>query len=152
MADHVKILVVDPNVGALTALRDSLSFAADLEFVGDAGLGPVALTWARTLQPDVVVVAIDEPAARSLSTIDLLARGNPSWTVLALMASFEQEYIGVSPSSTVQAPQVPRSQTSFAPVKFEWLRNASSKVTRGSTCSFSALPLTCSIMGTVPGP
>ena len=30
MADHVKILVVDPNVGALTALRDSLSFAADL--------------------------------------------------------------------------------------------------------------------------
>ena len=57
MADPVKILVVDPNVGALTALRDSLSFAADLEFVGDAGLGPVALTWARTLQPDVIVVA-----------------------------------------------------------------------------------------------
>jgi pilus assembly protein CpaE len=91
MADHVKILVVDPNVGALTALRDSLSFAADLEFVGDAGLGPVALTWARTLQPDVVVVSIDEPAARSLSTIDLLARGNPAWTVLALMANFDQE-------------------------------------------------------------
>src|SRR5438270_5198746 len=91
MADPVKILVVDPNVGALTALRDSLSFAADLEFVGDAGLGPVALTWARTLQPDVIVVAIDEPAARSLSTIDLLARGNPAWTVLAMMATFDQE-------------------------------------------------------------
>ena len=60
MPDHIKILVVDPNAGALAALRDSLSSASDLEFVGDAGLGPVALTWARTLQPDVVVVAIEE--------------------------------------------------------------------------------------------
>src|SRR5712691_3136782 len=91
MADHIKILVIDANVGALAALRDSLSFAAELEFVGDAGLGPVALTWARTLQPDVVVVAIDEPAARPLATIDLLARGNPSWTVLGIMAHLEPE-------------------------------------------------------------
>src|SRR6266581_1788831 len=91
MSDHVKILVVDPNVGALTALRDSLSSASDLEFVGDAGLGPVALTWARTLQPDVVIVAIDEPAARPLATIELLARGNSSWTVLGLMSQFDQE-------------------------------------------------------------
>src|SRR5216683_2888752 len=78
MADHIKILVVDPNVGALATLRDSLSFAPELEFVGDAGLGPVALTWARTLQPDIVVVAIE-----------LLARGNPSWTVLGLMTQFD---------------------------------------------------------------
>src|SRR5260370_41045907 len=91
MADHIKILVVDSNVGALATLRDSLSFAPELEFVGDAGLGPVALTWARTLQPDVVVVAIEDPAARPLATIELLARGNPSWTVLGLMSQFDQE-------------------------------------------------------------
>ena len=91
MPDHIKILVVDPNAGALAALRDSLSSASDLEFVGDAGLGPVALTWARTLQPDVVIVAVDEPAARPLATIELLARGNPSWTVLGLMSQFDQE-------------------------------------------------------------
>jgi pilus assembly protein CpaE len=91
MADHIKILVVDPNVGALAALRDALSFAPELEFVGDAGLGPVALTWARTLQPDVVIVAVEEPAARSLGTIELLARGNPSWTVLGMMSGFDQD-------------------------------------------------------------
>jgi pilus assembly protein CpaE len=91
MADHIKILVVDSNVGALATLRDSLSFAPELEFVGDAGLGPVALTWARTLQPDIVVVAIEEPAARPLSTIELLARGNPSWTVLGLMTQFDPD-------------------------------------------------------------
>src|ERR671937_562443 len=91
MADHIKILVVDPNVGALAALRDALSFAPELEFVGDAGLGPVALTWARTLQPDVVIVAVEEPAARPLATIELLARGNPHWTVLGTMSSFDQD-------------------------------------------------------------
>jgi pilus assembly protein CpaE len=91
MADHIRILVVDPNVGALATMRDALSFATELEFVGDAGLGPVALTWARTLQPDVVVVAIEEPAARPLNSIELLTRGHPSWTVLAIMAQFDQE-------------------------------------------------------------
>ena len=34
---------------------------------------------------------------------------------------------------TVQAPQVPRSQTRLAPVRSRWLRMASSSVTRGST-------------------
>jgi pilus assembly protein CpaE len=91
MADHIKILVVDQNAGALAALRDTLSFATELEFVGDAGLGPVALTWARTLQPDVAIVAIEDPAARPLATIELLARANPTWTVLGLMSQFDQE-------------------------------------------------------------
>src|SRR5207302_11257383 len=90
MPEHIKILLADQNVGALAALRDSLSFATDLEFVGDAALGPVAQTWARTLQPDVVIVVIEEPAARPLATIELLARGNPSWTVLGLMGQFER--------------------------------------------------------------
>jgi len=90
MPDHIRILLADQSVGALAALRDSLSFATELEFAGDAGLGPVALTWARTLQPDIVIVAIEEPAARPLATIELLARANPSWTVLGLMNQFDQ--------------------------------------------------------------
>src|SRR5918912_3063823 len=91
MADHIKILVVDPNVGALAALRDSLSFAPDLEFVGDAGLGPVALTWARTLQPEIILVGLEEPAARALATIQLLAKGSPPWTVLTLTSQADRE-------------------------------------------------------------
>ena len=71
MSDQLKVLAVDQNTDALAALRRALNFA-DLEIVHEAGFGPVALTWARTLQPDVVLVATEEPLARSLGTIQTL--------------------------------------------------------------------------------
>src|ERR1035441_7353810 len=60
--------------------------------------------------------------------------------------------MGRSPSSTVQAPQLARSQPSLAPVRLEWLRSASSSVTRGSSSSLSFSPLIFSVIGTAPGP
>jgi len=90
MSDQLKVLAVDQNTDALAALRRALNFA-DLEIVHEAGFGPVALTWARTLQPDVVLVATEEPLARSLGTIQTLAQGAPGWTVVALAARFEPE-------------------------------------------------------------
>src|SRR6476646_11184377 len=68
------------------------------------------------------------------------------------MASTEQEYTALPSSSTVQAPQVPRSQTRLAPVSSNWSRRASSSVTRGSSCALSFLPFTLSDTGTLPGP
>src|SRR5262245_55422903 len=53
---------------------------------------------------------------------------------------------------TEQAPHVARSQTSLEPVRGVILRSASSNVTRGSTWSLMALPLTWSVMGTASGP
>src|SRR5689334_10263035 len=68
------------------------------------------------------------------------------------MARTEQEYTALPSINTVQAPQVPRSQTRLAPVSSNWSRRASSKVTRGSSCALSFLPLTLSDTGTLPGP
>src|SRR5580658_1954 len=53
---------------------------------------------------------------------------------------------------TVQAPQVARSHTRFAPVSSRRLRSASSSVTRGSRFRVCGLPLILSVMGTSPGP
>src|ERR1039457_6860923 len=52
----------------------------------------------------------------------------------------------------VHAPQVPRSQTRFAPVRFNWLRMASISVVRGSTVKGTGLPLILSEMDTADGP
>jgi pilus assembly protein CpaE len=90
MANHHKLLLVEPNTAALAGLRETLSAAVDLEVVGDAGLGPAALTWARSLQPDIVIVALDEPVGRPLATIQLLAQGSPTWTVLGLASTADQ--------------------------------------------------------------
>src|SRR5260370_35070689 len=53
---------------------------------------------------------------------------------------------------TVQAPQVARSQTFFAPVWSRLLRSASMSVTRGSRFRLYGLPLILSVTGTAPGP
>src|SRR5690242_10976137 len=68
------------------------------------------------------------------------------------MARTEQEYTALPSINTVQAPQVPRSQTRLAPVSSNWSRSASSRVTRGSSCALSFLPFTLSDTGTLPGP
>jgi hypothetical protein len=48
--------------------------------VGEAGFGPVASTWAYALEPALIIVSVDEPITRSLSTILELTRGTPRWS------------------------------------------------------------------------
>jgi pilus assembly protein CpaE len=91
VAEPLKILIVDPQPDAVAGLRRSLNSFGTLEVVGDAGYGPVASTWAHTLEPAIVIVAIEEPLTRSLTTIQSLTRGNPPWTVVGLTNQFDRE-------------------------------------------------------------
>jgi pilus assembly protein CpaE len=87
----LKVLVVDLHPDAVASLRRALDTSGSLEVVGDAGFGPVASTWAQRLQPDVILVSVDEPLTRSLSTIQALARGAPRWTIVGLVNQFERD-------------------------------------------------------------
>lgn len=91
MPEILKLLIVDQHPDAVAGLRRALNAFADLEVVGDAGFGPVASTWAHTLEPALIVVSVEEPLSRSLSTIQSLARGNPKWTVVGLVSQFDRE-------------------------------------------------------------
>ena len=70
----------------------------------------------------------------------------------ASAASIRHDAIGAPSSSTVQAPQPPRSQTGLAPVRSSSLRSASSSVTRGSTVTARAAPFTFRFSVTASGP
>src|SRR5262249_22060484 len=87
--DPLKILLVDQNPAAIAGLRRTLNEFSALEVVGDAGFGPVASTWAYTLEPGVILVAVEDPVARALATIQSLTRGSPPWTVVALVGQFD---------------------------------------------------------------
>jgi DNA-binding NarL/FixJ family response regulator len=87
----LKILIVDPHPDQVAALRRSLNTFGMLEVVGDAGFGPVASTWAHTLEPAIVIVSVEEPLTRSLTTIQTLMRGNPRWTVVGMVSQFDRE-------------------------------------------------------------
>src|ERR687886_1580398 len=91
MAEPLKILIVDPHADAVANLRRALNSFGTLEVVGDAGFGPVASTWAHTLDPAIVIVSVEEPLTRSLATIQALTRGNPRWTVVGLVNQFDRE-------------------------------------------------------------
>lgn len=91
MAELLKILIVDPHAEAVAHLRRALNSFGSLEVVGDAGFGPIASTWAHTLDPAIVIVSVEEPLTRSLTTIQALARGNPRWTVVGLVSQFDRE-------------------------------------------------------------
>ncbi len=91
MAENLKILIVDQHPDAVARLRRALNAFGNLEVVGDAGFGPVAVTWAHTLEPAIIMVSIEEPLSRSLATIQSLARGNPHWTVVGIVSQFDRE-------------------------------------------------------------
>jgi pilus assembly protein CpaE len=91
MAEPLKVLIVDPHPDSVSNLRRSLNSFGTLEVVGDAGFGPVASTWANTLEPALVIVSVEEPVTRSLTTIQALTRGNPRWTVVGLVNQFDRE-------------------------------------------------------------
>ena len=91
MAEPLKILIVDPHADAVASLRRTLNSFGTLEVVGDAGFGPVASTWAHTLDPAIVMVSVEEPLTRSLTTIQALTRGTPRWTVVGLVSQFDRE-------------------------------------------------------------
>src|SRR5438067_7396614 len=91
MPEALKMLIIDQHPEAEAALRRALNSFGNVEVVGDAGFGPVAATWAHTLEPGLVIVSVEEPLSRSLSTIQSLTRGGPSWTVVGLVSQFDRE-------------------------------------------------------------
>jgi pilus assembly protein CpaE len=92
MSTTMKILLVGQSDESLAPLRDVLT-CDELEIAGTASLGPAALTWARIVQPDVVLVVADESLARPMDVIQTLTHGEAPWTVVAMAERFEREFV-----------------------------------------------------------
>ncbi|MBW3633594.1 MAG: response regulator [Chloroflexi bacterium] len=86
----VNILIVDDNDKARARLIDQLRYP-DLRIVGESAFGAAASSWANQLDVDVVIVAIDEPIARGLRTVEMLAVGTSSWPVIAVSSRNDRD-------------------------------------------------------------
>ncbi len=86
----IKVLVVDDNEKARDRLIEQLRFE-DVEVVGESTLGAAAFTWAEHLSVDLVVVAIEEPVARALRTVETLTVGSRTWPVIGLSSQGDRE-------------------------------------------------------------
>ena len=89
---RIRILLVDDHAVVRAGLRMLLSADSELEIVGEAETGVMALERAKELQPDVVLMDISMPDMNGIEATRRLKCSCPSVTVLALTMHEDDQY------------------------------------------------------------
>jgi two-component system, NarL family, response regulator LiaR len=85
----IRILLVDDHLVVRKGLRTFLSYDPELEVVGEAADGAQALSKARELMPDVVVMDLLMPGMDGIAATAAIRRELPETEVLALTSVLE---------------------------------------------------------------
>ncbi len=80
----IRILIADDHAVVRSGLRALLEAAPDLEVVGEAGDGTIALHLVETLQPDIVLLDITMPPDDGIKTAERMKEKHPELAVLFL--------------------------------------------------------------------
>ena len=84
--DRIRVLVVDDSVVARKILSGALADQPDIEVIGTAPTGRVALAKIRQLHPDLITLDLDMPEMNGLETLDALRDFTPPPKVLMCSA------------------------------------------------------------------
>jgi DNA-binding NarL/FixJ family response regulator len=92
---NVRVLIVDDQALVRTGFRMILEAEQDIEVVGEAADGIEAITEARRLEPDVVLMDVRMPELDGIeATRRLLANGGPEGTKVVMLTTFDMdEYV-----------------------------------------------------------
>ena len=80
----IRLLIVDDQPAVRQGLRMRLGAEPDLEVVGEAADGEVALSSAQALCPDVVLMDVEMPHMDGIAATDTLRKLCPSTAVIVL--------------------------------------------------------------------
>ena len=89
----LRIVLADDHVMMREGLKSLVNAQADMEIVGEAGDGRVALAQARELQPDVVVMDISMPGLNGIEATEQLKGCGLKAKVLVLTAYDDNGYL-----------------------------------------------------------
>lgn len=92
MAESLKVLIVDEDPDGRVAARKAAQ-RANLGIAGESGFGTQAVSLALQAVPDAVLLAVEEPMARSLETAEALAGALPDTPILIYSSSTDPEAI-----------------------------------------------------------
>jgi DNA-binding NarL/FixJ family response regulator len=80
----IRLLIVDDQPTVRKGLRMRLTAEPDLQVVGEASDGKVALSLAQMLNPDVVLMDVEMPHADGIATTKALHTAYPHMAVIML--------------------------------------------------------------------
>jgi DNA-binding NarL/FixJ family response regulator len=92
-AQVIRVVVVDDHALHRDGTRQILEAHPDLEVVGDANSGEIALALVNQLRPDVVLMDIRLPGMNGIEVTRRLTRDHPDVHVLMVSAYDEDEYV-----------------------------------------------------------
>ena len=89
----IKVLIADDHAIVREGIRRLLASQDDMEIVGEAGDGSMALRQAKSLKPDVVLLDIAMPELNGLETIRLLKEAVPESKIVILSMHAKESYV-----------------------------------------------------------
>ena len=92
-SEVIRVVVVDDHALHRDGTRQILEAHPDLQVVGEAASGEVALALVNQLRPDVVLLDIRLPGMNGIEVAAQLTRDHPDVRVLMVSAYDEDEYV-----------------------------------------------------------
>ena len=89
----IRLLLVDDQQLVCQGLRAMLNLESDIEVVGVAGDGQVAIQQVKTLQPDVVLMDLKMPIMDGREATRIICQSFPDIKVLVVSTFDEDDYI-----------------------------------------------------------
>jgi len=89
----VRVLVADDHTLFREGLRQLLEMERDIEVVGEASDGMEAVTKARSLLPDVILMDINMPVVSGVAAIGQILEERPETGIIALTMHRQDQYV-----------------------------------------------------------
>jgi two-component system, NarL family, response regulator LiaR len=93
MADKIRLLIVDDHAILREGMRAFISTLEEIELVGEAGDGDAAVSQARLLQPDVILMDLVMPGKNGIEAIREITAENPAACILVLTSFTEDDKV-----------------------------------------------------------